>query len=64
MHDNFATHLNIEAKIGAFYFGKNASSVFAPILACKKMCRSIWGYAFFGCVASATHFFIQKEGGF
>ena len=49
-----ATHLNILAVLGAFYIGKNASSIFAPIR--RKRCVAAFEAMHFSCVASAAHF--------
>lgn len=59
--------MNILAIIGAFYFGKNVTSIFRTYMAIEKMCRSIRGLHF-SCVASAAHFLflskIHMKGGY
>ena len=44
-----------------FYFGKNAFSALRSLRMLKNLCGNKWGYAFFGCVASATHFLLGRK---
>ena len=53
-----ATHLNILAIVGAFYIGKNASSIFAPIW--RERCVAAFEAMHFSCVASAAHFLFLR----
>ena len=52
-----ATHLNILAIIGAFYFGKNASSIFAPVW--RERCVAAFEAMHFSCVALLRTFLIK-----